>query len=116
MTSKTFDRAGLAISSLCIMHCILLPLAASTLPILGAFSENELIHKVLVLVAIIPAFFAFMPVSNTKLSSLMRSVGLIGISTLFAGAFIESLHDFETILTLVGATCLTSAHALRLLA
>lgn len=115
MTTKAIDHAGVALSSLCIIHCVLLPLVISTLPIVAILSENEIIHKALVFLAIIPAAFAFSGRITSKFSFLIRIVGMAGIALLFLGAFVERLHDFETLLTLTGATLLTSAHVLRLL-
>lgn len=115
MTTKAIDYAGVAISSLCIIHCILLPLATSTLPIVGVISENEIVHKVLVLLAVIPAAFVFASVNESRFSRLIRLIGLAGIVTLFLSAFVERFHDYEAVLTLVGATCLASAHIFRLL-
>lgn len=115
MTTKAIDYAGIAISTLCIVHCILLPLATSTLPIVGMISENEIVHKVLVLLAVIPAAFVFASSIGSRFSLLIRLIGVTGIATLFLGAFVEWFHDYETVLTLVGATCLASAHIFRLL-
>lgn len=114
MTTSTFDRAGVALSALCILHCLLLPMAAGVLPMVGLWAENEMIHKVLVLLAIVPALFAFFGSISSRIAPLIRGLGLLGISLLIAGAFVESLHDFETVLTVLGAVTLASAHIWRL--
>ncbi|MEP1230939.1 MAG: MerC domain-containing protein [Litorimonas sp.] len=115
MSLLTFDRAGVVLSTLCLAHCILLPLAASVLPIAGVLSENEMIHKALVLFAIIPAFFAFTAVTYSKFAPMIRGFGALGIIILLMGAFIEPLHDFETILTMIGAVSLANTHIFRII-
>jgi len=110
MSVSTIDRAGVAISTLCILHCMILPLAVSSLPILGAFTENEGIHKILVLCAILPAVIAFLGLSKSKAALWCRGLLVIGAACLIAGAYIEALHDFEKVLTIIGAMSLASAH------
>jgi len=116
MSLLTIDRAGIAISALCIIHCLLLPLAASVLPIIGLLAENENIHKALVLLAIVPAAMAFSSFIGSRMAMIICGLGVFGILTLIAGAFVESFHDFETIMTVIGAFSLASAHILRLFA
>ena len=114
MTVKTIDYSGVALSSLCIVHCVLLPVAASTLPIAASIAENELFHKTLVLLAVVPAMLAFSRRSSSKFAPAFRSLGVMGIVTLLASAFVEAFHDMETSLTLVGAFSLASAHIWRI--
>ena len=113
MSSSTFDRAGVALSALCIVHCVVLPLTTSLLPVMGLLTESEFIHKGLVGLAVIPALFAFTGSISSPYAAMIRSLGLLGILTLITGAFFEPLHDHETSLTIMGAVCLGGAHILR---
>ncbi|MEP4051557.1 MAG: MerC domain-containing protein [Litorimonas sp.] len=114
MTVKTIDYSGVALSSLCIVHCVLLPVAASMLPIAASIAENEFFHKALVLLAIGPAALAFFRRSSSKFAPAFRSLGVMGIVTLLASAFVEAFHDIEASLTLFGAFSLASAHIWRI--
>lgn len=116
MNTSTFDRAGIAISSLCILHCLLLPMVMTTLPLVGILAENETIHKILVILAVGSAFFAFTPPMPSKIGNVIRSVGGLGVLCLIFGAFIEPLHDYEKQLTVMGAFSLASAHLYKMLA
>ncbi len=116
MSVSTLDRTGVAISALCIVHCVLLPIATTTLPMLGLLAENKTIHISLVLLAIIPAIFAFSRSMRYRFSIFIRGMALFGISALFAGAYIEDFHDYEAILTTAGALSLASAHIWRSIA
>ena len=44
-TISYVDSAGLGVSSLCIIHCLFLPILGTSLPILGVLSEYEWLHK-----------------------------------------------------------------------
>lgn len=106
----TIDRGGVLLSSLCIIHCLFLPLFATALPLLGLLSEAEWLHKIFVLLAV-PLSLSLMMKSN---SQRIGGLALMGISLLLAGAFAEPLHDFEQQLTISGALLLGFAHIWRL--
>ena len=113
MTAKIIDYTGVTLSSLCILHCVFLPIIASTLPIAGSIAENEMLHRALVLIAIVPATLAFSRISPSKFAIFIRAFGLFGLLTLLAGAFVEAFHDIETRLRIIGALSLASAHLCR---
>jgi hypothetical protein len=47
MTQKLFDTAGMALSFLCLIHCIALPLLLTALPWLASsFTHNEHVHLI----------------------------------------------------------------------
>ena len=104
------DSGGVILSSLCIIHCLFLPLFATSLPLLGLLSEAEWMHKVFVLMAA-PLSLNLIVKSG---SPLIRGVAFMGISLLLASAFAEPLHDFERQLTILGALMLGFAHIWRL--
>lgn len=110
MKSSTIDYTGVAVSTLCLVHCIMLPAIVTALPVMGVFANNEHIHKALVFVALFPAIYAFSGLFERKATASMRGLALFGITALLAGAFVEALHDMETVLTLIGALSLGAAH------
>ena len=110
-TYTAVDRTGLTLSLLCVIHCLFLPTLGTALPIIGVWSEVEWIHKALVLLAV-PVGISLI---TTKAQPLIRFFALLGLGLLFSGAFLEVFHDFETIITVMGALMLGFAHMLRLL-
>jgi len=104
------DTAGLTLSALCVIHCLVLPILATTLPLIGVLAENEWIHKVLVLMAVPVA----LSLISSKIGLITRGLAILGVSLLVGSAFLEALHDFETRLTVMGAILLGLAHLLRL--
>ena len=107
------DATAICISTACIIHCLALPVVAATLPLFASIADAEWVHKVFILAAI--------PISVTALALSSRSrvvlsfFGLvsIGLGLLVAGAFVEALHDHETLLTVSGALVLSFAHLMR---
>lgn len=90
-----------------------LPLLVVSAPVLAVFSENEAVHKVLVLLALPVALLAIFTTPQTRSRPLILGMLVVGISLLLAGAFVEALHDYETPLTVVGALFLSGGHIWR---
>lgn len=108
--AAAIDAPAIAFSGLCFTHCLILPVLSASLPSLGVLAEAEWLHKAFV--------FAALPFSLIALTSKQTSLaagGLIvaGFSLLVAGAFVEALHDYETLLTVTGAIVLASGHVVR---
>ena len=105
-TTLTLDTGGVVISSLCLIHCLFLPLFGTIFPLLGVWSEIEWIHKMLVLMALpLCAGLIFRPGKIQR-----RLPAILGVALLFTGAFIEVLHEFEVTITVIGAIFLGFAH------
>jgi len=105
-TTKTLDSAGVIISSLCVVHCLLMPFLGLLLPVIGSLSEVEWVHKVLVIIAI--PLFVNLILRSGKAYVILPAI--FGMLCLLAGAFLESLHDFEAVVTVIGATLLGLSH------
>ena len=107
------DAAAISLSSLCFIHCLALPLLASSLPLMGVVAEAEWVHKVLVLFAIPVSAYALLQTQRGWGRVLFTMLAVFGVSLLVAGAFVEAFHDLETQLTVVGALTLMAAHIFR---
>ncbi len=115
MTAKsaTLDAGAIALSALCLVHCLALPLFASTLPVLGTLAEAEWVHRLLVfLAAPIPIIAVVTDPKGRRLVE-FAILAFLGIGMLLSAAFIEALHDHETAITVVGACILSVAHIRR---
>ena len=112
-SSSTLDVSAIGLSSLCLIHCLALPVLTAVLPVAGVLAEAEWIHKLLVLLAL--------PVSSVVIWTSLRAernfvfIGCVaaGLALLVGAAFIEVLHDVETPLTVAGAGLLAGAHGYR---
>lgn len=104
--------AGLGLSALCVVHCLALPLFATAAPLIGALAENEALHKALVVFAALAAVIGvFQSAKSTRW--LFAAAAGAGVLLLASGAFVESLEDLETPLTVLGALILAGAHIYR---
>lgn len=112
-TDTTLDAAATGLSLMCLIHCLLLPVAGAVLPLAGALAEMEWIHKALVLSAFPITALAMMRHGKAMTAlSFMVPAGA-GLSLLFAAGFIEALEAVETPVTVIGASLLAGAHIWR---
>ena len=107
------DISAVSLSGLCMLHCLALPLVLSVLPATMHSLQSEIIHQVLVALAAPLAVSAAWAVRRQKQAGMIISLLSLGVLGLTLGAFVEPLHDFETILTVSGAFFLSVGHILR---
>ncbi|MEL6665718.1 MAG: MerC domain-containing protein [Pseudomonadota bacterium] len=108
--SAVIDAPAIAFSGLCFIHCLILPVLSAGLPSLGVLAEAEWLHKGFVIAAL-P--FSLIALASKQTSLLAGGLIVVGFSLLVAGAFVEALHDYETLLTVIGAIVLASGHVVR---
>ncbi len=108
------DRIGITATSLCALHCILLPILLPILPLLGlsVLADHSWEHVFLVITAILGSIALF--------SGFKRYHGkFYPFALLFSGVVIYWIkHDFSTELApyfiVVGATLIVAAHWLNI--
>lgn len=113
MSQKVVDGAAVWLSGLCMLHCLALPLVISALPMTFQGLQSEIVHQVLIVLAVPLAMSAVWAARSQRLSGLTISLLLAGATVLALGAFAEPLHDYETLLTLAGAVLLSAGHISR---
>jgi len=109
LKAATIDGLAISLSGLCLVHCLLLPVLSAGLPILGVWAELEWLHKAFV-VAALP--FSLLALASARANGVIGGLIAGGFILLAAGAFAEPLHDFETVLTVLGGGTLALGHAL----
>ncbi|MEM0984696.1 MAG: MerC domain-containing protein [Pseudomonadota bacterium] len=107
------DASAITLSSLCIAHCILLPIAVPFISVAGAVAEMEWLHKVFVAAAIPISAFAMIRSADLPGRMAFTQLAVLGLAMLVAAAFVPALHDFERVLTVAGALSLAIAHVWR---
>lgn len=106
------DGAAVALSALCLVHCLALPLVVAGLPFLAQFSEGHLHAQMLVVV---------LPVSVVALalgfrrhrSARIIMAGTAGMTLLVLGATVAHAHwgqAADRAFTIAGALVLATAH------
>lgn len=130
MQHETFDRLAISLSSLCAIHCIALPIAASVTPLLmSTINHGNAVHEFwfhqFILIFIIPvSIFALVTGFRCHKKNLPMLLGGLGLSILVIVAlFAEQLisqqvisHTGETILTVIGGIIHAAGHISNALA
>ena len=105
------DVSALALSSLCLLHCLALPLMAAALPLLGAWAAAEWVHLVFVAIALpITGMALWRAHQQQPLPTVAWAVATLGLGLLLAGALGWPSHDAETPLTVAGSLLLAGTH------
>jgi hypothetical protein len=107
-------RAGMALSGLCLVHCLLLPLAAAAAPVMllaalpAGWLESEWFHAALIAPVVLVSGPVLWRSGGARAGVLVAAVAAL-VAALFAPS--EAL---ETALTVAGAVSLLAAHWLTL--
>ncbi|QMU61704.1 MAG: MerC family mercury resistance protein [Gammaproteobacteria bacterium] len=121
---ETFDRFAIALSSLCAIHCIALPIAASVTPLListvehGHDSHEFWFHQFILFFIIPVSLFALVAGYRCHRKNLPMLIGGLGLCILVTVAlFAEPLiHNHllsptgETVLTIIGGIIHAAGH------
>ena len=107
------DRSAVALSSLCVLHCLALPVIVSVLPLAGVWAEAEWAHKAFVIMAIPVSGYAVFIRGIHFRDRIFVVLVTLGMTLLVAAAFIENFHDYEQLLTAVGAVLVAGSHLWR---
>jgi len=107
ISQKVFDGTAVSLSGLCMLHCLALPLVISMLPLTMQGLQSEIVHQVLVVLAVPLAMSAVWAARGQRLSGVTIALLLAGAAALALGAFAE------TLLTFTGAVLLSVGHISR---
>ncbi len=108
---NAFDKIGIALSGLCLAHCLLVPALILLLPALSfQFFENEWIHWVLIACAIPVSLYAFIRGLRCHKCWHPGLIGLTGLLFLIAGVLLAPNETMEVALTVAGAVLLATGH------
>ncbi|MFN1836099.1 MerC domain-containing protein [Balneola sp. MJW-20] len=105
-----WDRVGIGLSGICAIHCLLIPISVSLIPLWPALEELHGYTHLVFFLAISPAVYFSL---KRKHAEKRITVYLItGLSVIFlAWFFNESLGDYgEAGITLVGSMLLIRGH------
>jgi hypothetical protein len=110
-----WDKIGAAISSLCLVHCLLIPVAVLFLPALSTYlpASEDKTHSILLGLVVVAAAFSFIPGYRVHRHPLPFFISAAGIGLLIlSGAFIHDLlgHDREAPISVIGSLLIISAH------
>lgn len=114
-TQKTpawLDGAAVALSTLCLLHCLLLPLVVVGVPMLAQFAESHLHYQLLIVV--IPLSFVALGIGYRRHRIWqVPAGGALGVLLLVIGATVAHTHYgllADRLFTIAGSLTLATAH------
>lgn len=107
------DAYAIALSALCLVHCLAPIFIPLSVPLLSELFEEEIAHRALVVLALPASAFILLRARPIRPAAFVPLVAL-GSVALLGGAFVEALARYETALTVAGSVSLAVAHGLRL--
>jgi hypothetical protein len=108
-----WDKIGLTLSSLCLLHCLALPVVIVAFPALKSFFLEDFTHKLFGSLIVVSAYLAFWP--NFKIHK-QKSVliwGSIGVALIIFSVFLyEHTHNesLDHIITMIASAVLIYSH------
>ncbi len=113
-SSTNADRAAIGLSLVCVIHCLLTPVAIAMIPALGAtFLEDETFHYAVLFLVLPTSLFALTLGCRKHRRFDILVIGLSGLLVLFLVPILgeEVTGELgEKILTVAGATIIAYAH------
>ena len=110
--SGVLDKAAVALSGLCLLHCLLLPFIIAVLPLLGQFNEAHF-HAQMLLVVLPVSLFAFVQGFRRHGNHAIIAWGTTGIAILVFGATVAHASYgalADTLMTIAGCIVLATSH------
>lgn len=110
--SHKIDRLAIALSALCLVHCLALPLALLGAPVLATWmtGTETTVHWVLLALAVPLSIWAFVRGYRNHGDRFASWIGGIGLTLMFLGVSHLFADALEIPLTLVGVLLVTVAH------
>lgn len=109
--SLNWDRIGIALSGICMVHCLALPIVVAFLPVLTLGLGHSHLFHALILILVIPTVILALRKAHRQalVITLLGSGLLLIIAGLSSGSFWHN-YFLETILTVAGSIFLVSGH------
>lgn len=104
------DLYAVGLSTLCMLHCVALPVLVSLMPVAALAAESELVHRVLVVVAVPVSLRVIWKTRPVHGNRLFVAAALVGLALLLLAAFLEAVAPYEEPVTAAGGALLGSAH------
>ncbi len=113
---KLWDKWGIALSSVCILHCFAVVFIPLLLPALNLVTHSPWFHRIFAVLIIFTTPLAFIPGYRRHGLHRVLAFALIGVSLILLGVFLDgSVEEWLSHgISIVGSVLLVSAHIFNL--
>jgi MerC mercury resistance protein len=111
-----WDAIGVGASTLCLIHCVLTPVALSLAPVLSEFLPGDTtVHRVVIVLVVAIGLLAFIPGYRKHRKLIVFLPMFAGVWAIGLGAFGDSFMGSlaEKCITILGSTLVITAHGLN---
>jgi len=110
------DLVAMGLSAVCLVHCLLLPVAVAAVPVWHTWLGNSEagVHWVLLGIGIVVTVWALAAGFRRHGAALVLVIGALGLTSMLMAATHGFERPIEILLTLTGAAILGIAHVLNL--
>lgn len=110
-TSQRLDRLGMTASTLCAIHCALVPIFLTTLPLLGLeFLSNEWVEISMIIVSVILGTLSLSMSYRKQHHKLFAFIVLFSGFALIALGHFSGIESLEPVLIPLGGFTVAAAH------
>lgn len=116
LMKKVWDRLGIAFSSLCVIHCLLVAFLPLAFPVISAYTHSTWVHIIVGLIILLTSPLAFVPGYRKHGLSWIVGSALLGLSFILLGILVEG-HTSDQVshgVSIMGSMVLVFSHAKNL--
>ena len=111
--SRAPDSAAVVFSAICVLHCVVLPIVAVSVPFVSVLADAEWVHWTMAGLAVAASSSVALFGSDARVARFLVPATL-GCALIVGGLFAENYGIEETIPTVIGGGLLIVAHVRRL--
>ena len=113
MKKVVWDRLGIAFSSACVVHCIMVAFLPFFLPVISQYTHSSWIHFIVLITMLVTTPFAFVPGYKKHGLTWILAMALIGLLLVISSVIIEGKVSDQLShgISICGSLFLVFAHA-----
>jgi MerC mercury resistance protein len=111
-TNSALDQTAVALSGLCLLHCLALPFVVGLLPFIGSYGDGHF-HLQMLLIVVPVSVLAFATGFRRHRSAVVLLGGAVGLTLLILGATVahnQLGNTADRLFTVVAAVVLATSH------
>ena len=112
MKKIVWDRLGIAFSSACVVHCIMVAFLPLFFPVISAYTHSTWVHIVVGFIILFTSPLAFIPGYRKHGLSWIIASALVGLALVFMGIILEERVTDQVShgISIIGSLFLVFAH------